>query len=135
MDQVENIDRDRTGDRFGERDVNTQRVSEGENEVNAMLQEYDLGGSDRDSERSPPKLERVSEYRHPHQSPPTSYLAPVIHHPRSPPPPPLTMDISSVRIQPVSMLAQAETTSTYGRPRLNWPEIAKVNNTMYCTLH
>jgi len=27
----------------------------------------------------------------------------------------------------VPALAQAEMTSTYGHPRLNWPEMAKVN--------
>jgi len=67
MDQIEDIDRDWTGDRLSERDVNIQRVSEAEAEkkVSAMLEGYDLGGSDRDDERSPPKLELVSEYRHP----------------------------------------------------------------------
>jgi len=56
MDRVEDIDRDRAGDRFGERDVNTQRVSEAETkkEVSALMQEYDLGLSDREYERSPP---------------------------------------------------------------------------------
>jgi len=38
------------------------------------------------------------------------------------------MDISSVRFQPVPEMAQAEMTSTYGHPRLNRPETAKVNN-------
>jgi len=37
------------------------------------------------------------------------------------------MDIYSVRFRPVPALAQAEMTSTYGHPRLNWPEMAKVN--------
>jgi len=37
MDPEEEIDRDRTGDRLGERDVNTERVSEAEDEVSAML--------------------------------------------------------------------------------------------------
>jgi len=137
MDRKKDIDRDRQGNRFGDRDVNTQRVSEAENEVSAMLQEYDLGRSDRDNERSPPKLERVSEYSHPHHSPTTSYptlyaaLAPThVHvHPPPPPPPPLphTMDICSVCFQPLPVMAQAEMTSTYGHPRLNWPEMAKVN--------
>jgi len=88
-----------------------------------MLVGYDLGCSDRDKERSPPKLELVSEYRHPHHSPPASHHAPAHAHP----PPPLTMDISSVRLQTVSAMAQAEMTSTYGHPRLNWPEMAKAN--------
>jgi len=114
MDRVEDIDRDRERDRLGERDVNTQRVSEAEaeKEVSAMLKDYDLGGSDRDYERSPPKLELVSEYRHPHHSPPASQ--PAHHHP--PPPHLLAMDISSVRFRPVSVMAQAEMTSTYGHP-------------------
>jgi len=38
------------------------------------------------------------------------------------------MDISSVRIGPVPVKAQAVMTSTYGHPRLNWPAMAKVNN-------
>jgi len=98
--------------------------------VSAMLVGYDLGGSDRDEERSPPKLELVSEYRHPHHSPPVSHLAhaPAPAHAYPHPPPPLTMDFSSVRFQSVSVMAQAEMTSTYGHPRLNWPEMAKVNS-------
>jgi len=134
MDRVEDIHRDREGDRLGERDVNTQRVSEAVEEVSAMLVGYDVFGSDRDEERSPPKLELVSEYRHPHHSPPASYPihAPTpayVHHvhPHHPPPPPHTMDISSVRFQPVSVMTQAEMRSTHGHPRLNWPEKAKVN--------
>jgi len=39
MDQVEDIDQDRMGDGLGERDVNTQKVSEAETEVSSMLQE------------------------------------------------------------------------------------------------
>jgi len=111
MDRVEDIDRDRADDRLSERNVNTQKVSEAETEkeVSALMQEYDLGLSDREYERSPPKLELASEYRHPLQ------------------PPPPTMDISSVRFQPVPMKAQAEMTSTYGHPRLNWPEMVQVN--------
>jgi len=124
MERIEDIDQDRMGDRLGERDLNAQRVSEAEaeaeKEVCAMLEGYDLGGCDRDDERSPPKLELVSEYRHPYHSPPTSYpaLAPAPAHvhpphpPPPPPPPPLTMDISSVRFRPVSVMAQAEMTST-----------------------
>jgi len=85
-----------------------------------MLQEYDLGLSDRDDELSPPKLELESAYRHPTHSPSSH-----------PPSPPLAMDISSVRFRPVPVVAQAEMTSTYGHPRLNWPEMAKVNNIMF----
>jgi len=95
--------------------VNTKRVSEAEaeseKEVSAMLEGYDFGGSNRDDERSTPKLELVSEYRHPYHSPPAS------HPPH--PPPPLAMDISSVRFRPVSVMEQAEMTSIYGHPRLN----------------
>jgi len=138
MDQVEDIDRDRAGDRLGERDVNSQRVSEADEEVSAMLVEYNVGGSDRDDERSPLKLELVYEYRHTHHSPTTSYptsyaaIAPTRIHAQPPPPPlPHTMDISSVRFQPLPVMAQAEMTSTYGHPRLNWPEMAKVNNYTY----
>jgi len=121
---VEDIDRDRAGDRLGERDVNTQRVSEAktETEVSAMLLGCDLGLSDRDEERSPPKLELAHEYRNPSHSPPLRR-----HHP-SPPPPLLAMDTSSVRFRPVPVVAQAEMTSTYGYPRLNWPEKAKINS-------
>jgi len=123
MDRIEDIDRDQAGDRLGERDVNTQRFSEVDNEieVSAMLKSYDLGLSDRHDERSPPKLELASEYRHPSHSPP-------FHNPPPSPRPPLVMDISSVRFRPVPVVAQAEMTSTYGHPRLNWPEMAKVNN-------
>jgi len=120
MDRVKDIDRDRVGDRLGERNVNTQRVleAETEKEASAMLQEYNLGGFDRDDQRSPPKLERVSEYVHPDHSP---TLHPSLH------PPPLIIDISSVCFRPVPVRAQAEMTSTYGHPRLNWPEMAKVD--------
>jgi len=126
MDRVEDIDRDRAGDRFSERDVNTQRVSEAktEKEVSALMQEYDLGLSDREYERSPPKLKLASEYRHPRHSP----------TPHPPPPLPLAMDISTVRFRPVPVMAQAEMTSTYGHPRLNWPELGKVNKEMTVSL-
>jgi len=117
MDRIEDIDRDRAGDRLGERDVNTQRVSEGETEKegSSMLQDYDAGLSDREYERSPPKLALASEYN-------------LCHSPLSrSPPSPLVMDISSVRFRPVPIVAQAEMTSTHGHPRLNWPEMANVN--------
>jgi len=122
MDRIEDSDQDRTGDRLGEIDVSTQRVSEveAEIEVSPMLQGYDLGMSDREDEHSPPKFELISEYRISHPSAPTN-------NPPHPPPPPLAKDISSVRFRPVLVMAQAEMTSTYGHPRLNWPEMAKVN--------
>jgi len=46
------------------------------------------------------------------------------------------MDIPSVCFQPVPVKAQAEMTSTYGHPRLNWPVMAKVNscNKFMCTI-
>jgi len=101
---------------LGDRDRNALRVLEGETEkeVSAMLGSYDMCSSDREDERSPPKLEMASEFRHIHHSPP-------FH------PPPHTMDISSVRFRPVPVMAQAEMTSTYGHPRLNLPEMGKVN--------
>jgi len=96
----------------------TQRVSDGETEkeVSAMLESYDMGLSDREDERSPPKLELASEFRHTRHSPPS--------HPS----PPHTMDISSVCFRPVPVMAQAEMTSTCGHPRLNFPELGKVNS-------
>jgi len=113
MDRIEDIYQDRAKDRLSERDVNTQRVSEAgtKKEVSTMLQGYDLEISEGEDERSPPKLELVSEYRQPHHSPP----------------PPLAMDIASGRFRPVPVVAQAGMTSTYGHPRLNWPDMAKVN--------
>jgi len=135
MDQVEDIDRDQKGDRLCEKDVNTQRVLEAD--VSAMLVGYNVGGSDRDDERSPPRLELISEYRQSHHSPttsyPTTYAAPApthvrVHpHPPPPPPPHTIMDISSVLFQPLPVMAQAEMTSTCGHLWLNWPEMAKDN--------
>jgi len=81
-----------------------------------MLEGYDMGLSERDDERSPPKLEIASGYK-------TTLLSPTYH----PPPPPHTIDISSVRFRPVPVMAQAEMTSTYDHPRLNLPEWGKVN--------
>jgi len=135
MDQVERKlddwldERDRLDERLSVRDVNTQRVSEAETEkeVSAMLQGYDLGLSDRDDERSPAKLELVSEFRHTHRSPPAHHSPP--HHPHPhPPPPPLAMDISSVRFRPVPVMAQAVMTSIHGHPKPNLPEMGKINN-------
>jgi len=132
MDQVEDIDRDRVGDRLSEGNVNQERVSEVETdrEVSAMMQEYDVIQSEGEDERSPPKLELAHEYREYRRK---NTLSPTLHtlHTQpfssSHPPPPLTMDIPSVRFQPVPVKAQAEMTSTYGHPRLNWPVTAKVN--------
>jgi len=119
MDQVEDIERDGLGDRFGERDGKTQRVSDGETEkeVSAMLEGYDMGLSDRNDERSPPKLEIASGYR-------STILFPTLFQP---PFLPHAMDISSVSFRPVAVTAQAEMTSTHGHPRLNLPELDKVN--------
>jgi len=122
MDQVEDIERDRLGDRLGERNGKTQRVSDGETEkkVSAMLEGYDVGSSDRYDERSP--IEITSGYR-------STILSPIFHHPL----PPHTMDISSVRFRPVPVMAQAEMTSTYRHPRLNFPELGKVNNMSFAS--
>jgi len=64
MDREEDIDRDRQGDRLGDRDVNTQRVSEAETEreMSVLVREYDMGNSDREAERSPPKLELIAQH-------------------------------------------------------------------------
>jgi len=104
--------------------VNTQRVSEVETdrEVSAMMQDYDVIGlhSEGEDERSPPKLELAHEYRE-YRRKNTQY--PTLHTLHTQPlssshlPPPLTMDISSVRFQPVPVMAVM--TSTYGHPRLN----------------
>jgi len=99
-------------DRLGERDGKTQRVLDGETEKegSAMLEGYDMGLSDREYERSRPKLEIASGYR-------SNLFSPTFHVPLPPP----AMDISSVRFRPVPMMAQAEMTSTHGRPWLNLP--------------
>jgi len=81
-----------------------------------MLESYDMGLTDRKDELSPPKLELASEFRRSHHSP-TSHL-------------PHTMDISSVRFRPVPVMAQAVMTFTYGHPRLELPEMGKVNNSI-----
>jgi len=100
--------RDRLDVRLSARDGNTQRGSdrETEKEVSAMLEDYNLSLTDREDERSPPKLELASEFRRSLHSPPTH--------------PPHTMDFSSVRFRPVM-------TSTYGHPRLELTEMGKVN--------
>jgi len=47
--------------------------------------------------------------------------------------PPSAMDTSNVRFRPVSVMARAEMTSTYGHLRLNWPDRARVNMIMQVT--
>jgi len=76
-----------------------------------MLNEYDMGLSDREYERSPPKLEIASEFRH-------TLLSLPFHPP---------LPHTSVRFRPVPVMAQAKMTSTHGHPRLNLPEMGKVN--------
>jgi len=133
MDRVEDIERDRARDRLSERDVNTQRVGLSELEIDkgmsAIMKDYDVVHSEED-ERSPPKLELAHQYREYVDS--KSTQSPTIRRTLPSPPsssPPLlhTMDISSVRIRPVPVRAQAVMTSTHGHPRLNWPAVAKVN--------
>jgi len=111
----------RLGDRLGKRDQLDDRLDDrkgktegfGRGDRKGMLGSYDMCSSDREDERSPPKLELAFEFRHTHHSPP-SHL-------------PHTMDITSVRFRPVPVVAQAVMTSTYGHPRLNLPEMGKVN--------
>jgi len=95
-----------------------------------MMRDYDFVPSEED-ERSPPKLELAHKYKEYINSKATQ--SPTIRCTLPSPPsssPPLlhTMDISSVRFQPVPVKAQAVMTSTHGHPRLNWPDRAKVNN-------
>jgi len=106
MDRVEDIERDRMGDRLGARDENTQRVSgvDDDKEMSAMLKDYDVIHSEHEYERSPPRLELAEEYREyilnkSTQSPPIHRTLP--SPPSSPPQPRSTMDISSVRFRPV----------------------------------
>jgi len=114
MGRLEEDERDRLDDRFGDKDGRAQRVSDGETEKK-VLKSYDVGLSERKDERSSPKLKLVSEFRCTHHSPPLS--PPLLH----------TMDISSVRVRPVPVMAQAVMTSTHGHPRPNLPEMGKVN--------
>jgi len=132
MDWVENIERDGEGDRLSERNVNAQRVSEVETdkEMSAMMKDYDVVNSGDDDERSPPRLELAEQYREYIHSRPTQ--SPTIHRslpspPATSPHPLSTMNISSVRIWPVQVMAQAVMTLTHGHPRLTWPAVAKVN--------
>jgi len=132
MDRVEDIERDRAGDRLGGRDVNTERVSEveTENQMSAMLQDYDVVPSEHGSERSPPILELAEHYREYILNKSTQF--PTIR--RTLPSPPISsfsphsaMDISSVRFRPVPVMAQAAMTSTQGHPRLTWSTELKYN--------
>jgi len=116
MDRVEGIERDRMGDRLGERFDVTERVSEGD--------------TDRGIERSPPTLEIEPIYRNLLHSPVVSRTHSPLqsyHHTSSLPPLPHAMDTSNVRFRPVPVTAQAEMTSTYGHPRLNWPVMGRMN--------
>jgi len=136
MDQVDDIERDRAGDRLSERDVDTRRVSEIETdkEMSAMMRDYDVVHSEED-ERSPPRRELAEEYREYINN--KSTQSPTIRRtlpspPSSSTPPLSTMDISSVRFRPVPVTAQAVMTSTHGHPRLTWPAMAKVNKYLLC---
>jgi len=138
MDREEDIDRDREGDRLGDRNVDLQRVSETETdrEMSALAREYDIVNSDGEvRERSPPTLELVSHYKEYIRR---KSLSPPIHRtlPTPPSSPPLyspsAMDIPSVRFQPGPVKAQAVITSTHGHPSLIWPVRPKVNT---CRLH
>jgi len=117
MDRVEDIERDRIGDRLGERFEMVERVPEGD--------------MDRGIERSPPTLELEPIYRNLLHSPVNSRihspLQPYHHTALSPTPPPHAMDTSNVRFRPVPVTAPAEMTSTYGHPRLNWPVMGRMN--------
>jgi len=99
--------------------------------MSAMMKDYDVVNSEGEDERSPPKLELAEQYREyinskSTQSPTIRRTLPSL--PSSSPPPRNTMDISSFRIRPVPVKAQAVMTSTYGHLRLIWPVAAKVNN-------
>jgi len=65
MDQVEDIERDREGDRLSGRDVNAERVSgvETDREMSAKMKDYYVVNSGDDDERSPPRLELTEQYR------------------------------------------------------------------------
>jgi len=97
-------------DRLGDREERKNSDGETEREVSAMLEDYNMGLTDREDDISPPKLELASQFR-----------------PRHSPPLPHTMDISSVRFRPVLVMAQAVLTSTYSHPRQELPEVGKVN--------
>jgi len=113
MDESEETLDDRLDDRFGDRDGKARRDldEETEKEVSAMLEDYNMGLTDKKDELSPPKLELASQFR-PRHSPPLSH----------------TMDIPSVRYRPVPVMAQTVLTSTYSHPRQELKEVGKVNN-------
>jgi len=117
---------DREGDRLGERERQVQRGSEAEveREMSVLVREYDMGDSDREVERSPPKLELIAQHYREYIK--QASLSPPVRRTLPTPPvtPPLSisaMDIPSVRFQPVPEQAQAAITSTQGHPRLIWP--------------
>jgi len=94
-----------------------------------------MGDSDREVERSPPKLELIAQHyreyiKQASLSPPVRRTLPT--PPVTPPCPISTMDISSVRFQPVQ--AQAAIASTQGHPRMIWPVRPKFNTFTACDL-
>jgi len=136
MDRVEDIERDRVGDRLSDSDMNAQRVSEVETEkgMSVMMKGYELVNSEGDDERLPPRLELAEQYRQYINSKTTQ--SPTIRRslpspPSSSPPRLSTMDISSFRFRPVPATAQAVMTSTHGHPRLICPIAAKINNILF----
>jgi len=105
MDELEmNVE-----ERIGEKDGSKKSDDEIETEVRTMLRGYDIGLDDREDSISLPTLKIFPTLR------PRSF------------PPFHTMDISSVCYRPAPVLTQAELTSTYGHPRLELPEVGKVN--------
>jgi len=98
MDELEmNVD-----ERLGEEAGRKNSDDETEREARTMMEGYDIGLDDREDSISPPTLEIVPSLR-PRPSP-------HLH----------TMHISSVRYRSVPVLTQAELTSTYGHPRLEF---------------
>jgi len=107
MDGIEmNVDK-----QLMEREKERDSEDETEQEVCEMLEEYNLGTTDREGSLSHPKLELITHTR-PHYS--------TLH----------TMDIPSVRYRPAPVLTQAELTSTYGHPRLELPEVGRIINSV-----
>jgi len=100
MDRVEDMERDREGDRLSGRDVNAERVSEVETdrEMSAMIKDYDIVNSGDDDERSPPRLELAEQYKDYIHSRPTQ--SPTIR--RTLPSPPSTSPPLSLLQSPVS---------------------------------
>jgi len=101
--------------------------------MSALVREYDMGNSDGEVERSPPKLELIAHHYREYVKQ-ASFFPPIR---RTLPTPPLTpplpisaMDISSVRFQPVPVKAQAVIMSTHGHPRMIWPKRPKVNTVL-----